>query len=237
MAEIKGKPEATKDKGKQPVKQVTEKIQKIQKFALLSPYLTYVETVPKKQATIMLHALQSHLLKMGKDSQFVAPKTLEPPVQKRQKVDSNQSYKLQPGILEAIQALKSQKQLVLGSKDVLKQISNPEKETIVFIVNAEEIAALTKHVISSCRLNAVPHVVLPRFQLPSLQRLFGVKRLTCFALVSQKASSQAQVPKSWWIDLENPDDSDLLDKVNKFTNCKPSDRLEDHKGAEDWMFK
>ena len=105
----------------------------------------------------------------------------------------------------------------------------------MFIVNVEEIAALTKHVISSCRLNAVPHVVLPRFQLPSLQKLFAVKRLTCFALVSPKVRTQSS--KSWWIDLENPDDSDLLDKVNKFTNFKRSDRLEEHKGAEDWMFK
>ena len=42
---------------------------------------------------------------------------------------------------------------------------------------------LTKHMISMCRNGAVPHVVMPKFQLPALTAMFGVKKLTCFALV------------------------------------------------------
>ena len=44
-----------------------EKIQKIAKFALMSPFLTYADVVPSKPAKDMLNALQTHLLEMARE--------------------------------------------------------------------------------------------------------------------------------------------------------------------------
>ena len=66
---------------KQASEQGKEKVQKIAKFALLSPFLTYADVVPSKPAKDMLNALQTHLLEMARE---ISP--AESP-QKRQKND------------------------------------------------------------------------------------------------------------------------------------------------------
>ena len=42
-------------------------MQKIAKFALLSPFLTYTDVVPSKPAKDMMSALQTHLLAMARE--------------------------------------------------------------------------------------------------------------------------------------------------------------------------
>ena len=39
------------------------------------------------------------------------------------------------------------------------------------------------------------------------------------------------------MDLENPDDSEFLDKISKYNNYKASEELDDFRNASDWMFK
>jgi hypothetical protein len=43
------------------------KVQKIAKFALLSPFLTYADVVPSKPAKDMFNAHQKHLSEMAKE--------------------------------------------------------------------------------------------------------------------------------------------------------------------------
>jgi hypothetical protein len=100
---------------------------------------------------------------------------------------------------------------LIGAETVQKHLSTP---VIVFIFNIPETEATTKHLISLCRQRNTPHIILPKFQQQSLAQLFGVRRLTCFALHSESKD----LP--WWCDMANPNDSELIVKLNEFDNCK-----------------
>ena len=70
-----------------------------------------------------------------------------------------------------------------------------------------------------CRASSVPHVVLPKFQSEGLCKLLGVKRLTCFSLISEnQPEKEIKENNSWWVDLDNPNDSELIQKVKEFNN-------------------
>ena len=72
-------------------------------------------------------------------------------------------------------------------------------------------------------------MVLPKHHLTNLAHLMGVKRLSCFSLNGAK--------NSWWLDSDNPDDNDLLDKVAKLGAKKSSEKIEDYKHAESYLFR
>lgn len=42
---------------------------------------------------------------------------------------------------------------------------------------------------------------------------------------------------AWWVDLENPNDSELIEKIKEFNNSKTADALDDYKNASEYMFK
>jgi ribosomal protein L7Ae-like RNA K-turn-binding protein len=88
-----------------------------------------------------------------------------------------------------LKSLKQNKQLAIGAKDVIKGLGS---KCIVFIVNIAETAAITKHMISICRASSIPHVVLPKFQHEALCKLLGVKRLTCFSLMGERAEEKVK---------------------------------------------
>ena len=75
-------------------------------------------------------------------------------------------------------------------------------QCIVLIVSSDETAPITKHLISLCRASNIAHVILPKFQQQALCSMFGVKRLTCFSLISEQG---------WWTDLDNAEDSEFLE--------------------------
>lgn len=70
--------------------------------------------------------------------------------------------------------------------------------------------------------------MLPKFQLQTVSQLFGVKKLSCFALASEKSA----VDNLWWTDMENPNDLDFLEKLNFVDNTQKGEQLESYKNHE-----
>ena len=114
---------------------------KIAKFALMSPFLTYAEVMPSKPAKDLIHILPTH---------FQRDLVFQPLLKRSNTCESaRKSVELSQ---EDVKTLKSQKKLVLGSKDVLKLMNQEQTNRIVvFIVHNNDIEALNKHIVGLCR--------------------------------------------------------------------------------------
>ena len=118
----------------------------------MSPFLTYAEVMPSKPAKDFLAVLPEQL----------TYDLVSEPARKRAKTPQPSTI---PGrlTLEDLKALKQDKKIILGLKDVQKAIDTDSRNLLVVIVHNNEIAALNQHVVALCRLRSVPHLILPRF--------------------------------------------------------------------------
>eukprot|EP00347_Sterkiella_histriomuscorum_P020805 403336394 len=179
-------------------KQRKPKVTKITKFALLSPYLNYYEVMPSKPgkdfiSRTLIDSLKHLISQSDKDPK----QSIEPP-QKR--------FKGQNEISAAdIKLLSKQKLLLIGLNQVFKQLSaiiknhsnsnemqNQEdiniieqqsiKSYIVFIINDQETIEINKNLVGFCRQFNVQHYILPKFLKKNCCEIFGVNKLTSFAI-------------------------------------------------------
>jgi hypothetical protein len=81
---------------------------------------------------------------------------------------------------------------------------------------------MNKHVVGFCRQFGFHNYLLPKFMKKNCSDLFGVKRLSCFAL---KIDNMEQVNK-------------VLKELKEFDNhAELREGIDEHKYAEEMMFK
>lgn len=71
---------------------------------------------------------------------------------------------------------------MIGLNQVQRALTSSKENLLVFIMNDQETIELNKHLVGYCRQFGVHNYLMPKFLKKGCAELFGVKRLSCFAL-------------------------------------------------------
>jgi len=73
----------------------------------------------------------------------------------------------------------------IGLRETLKAVTD-NRDCLVFVIHDKEHQDTNGQLLAACRQQATSHYVLPKFSKVELCKIFGVRRLTCFAVCFEK---------------------------------------------------
>jgi len=177
--------------------------------------------MPSKNSKEFVHAsLVTSMQTMLAFMESIASESDMEPSAKRQKLDAPAVVDKYAASARLSRTLQKLHKLAVGlkesSKAVLAAADSQPKRLMVFLVHDKEHQQESAQLLAACKQAQVNHYVLPKFAKAELCKVFGVKRVTSFALVFDGMPERLQLHLEKELEPFNQLVADGKADINKF---------------------